>query len=161
MPWKHRWIGNPVLSAIGRRFFHAGIHDFHCGLRAFRKKAILQLDLRTTGMEFASEMVVKATLNGLNIAEVPITLHRDGRTRKPHLRSWRDGWRHLRFMLLFSPRWLFLYKGLLLMVLGTLVSGWAILGARQLGGITFDVHTLLYSAKATLIRFQTVVFQVV
>ncbi|MFZ3046718.1 MAG: glycosyltransferase family 2 protein, partial [Desulfatirhabdiaceae bacterium] len=113
MPWKHRWIGNPILSAIGKLFFSSPIHDFHCGLRAFRKEAILKLGLKTTGMEFASEMVVKASLSNLKIEQVPITLRPDGRSRPPHLRSWRDGWRHLRFMLLYSPLWLFILPGLL------------------------------------------------
>jgi glycosyltransferase involved in cell wall biosynthesis len=118
MPWKHLWIGNPVLSWVGRLFFKCPVRDFHCGLRAFSKEAYDKMDLRTTGMEFASEMVIKATLNSLRIAEVPITLFKDGRSRPPHLRSWRDGWRHLRFMLLFSPTWLFLVPGFGLMSLG-------------------------------------------
>jgi glycosyltransferase involved in cell wall biosynthesis len=160
MPRLHRYLGNPVLTGMGRLFFHSPCGDFHCGLRGFSKAAIQKLDLRTTGMEFATETVVKATMYKLRIAEVPTTLAPAGRSRSPHLRSWRDGWRHLRFMLLYSPRWLFLYQGLLLMVLGTLVSGLLILGPRQLGGITFDVHTLLYSAMAIVIGFQTVVFAV-
>src|SRR5262245_40844743 len=118
MPPLHRYLGNPVLTFIGRCLFGSPCGDFHCGIRAFRKDSVERLDLRTTGMEFASEMVVKATLFGLNIAEVPATLSPDGRSRPPHLRSWRDGWRHLRFMLLFSPDWLFLYPGLALMILG-------------------------------------------
>lgn len=160
MPPLHRYVGNPALSGMGRLFFHSPCGDFHCGLRGFSKAAINKLDLRTTGMEFATETVVKATMYKLRIAEVPTTLAPAGRSRPPHLRSWRDGWRHLRFMLLYSPRWLFLYQGLLLMVLGTLVSAWLIVGPRQLGGITFDVHTLLYSAMAIVIGFQTVVFAV-
>lgn len=160
MPPLHRYVGNPALSGMGRLFFHSPCGDFHCGLRGFSKAAINKLDLRTTGMEFATETVVKATIYKLRIAEVPTTLAPAGRSRPPHLRSWRDGWRHLRFMLLYSPRWLFLYQGLLLMVLGTLVSAWLIVGPRQLGGITFDVHTLLYSAMAIVIGFQTVVFAV-
>ena len=114
MPWKHRWLGNPVLSWVGRLFFKCPVHDFHCGLRGFSREAYEQMDLRTTGMEFASEMVIKATVKSLRITEVPITLFKDGRSRPPHLRSWRDGWRHLRFMLLFSPTWLFLVPGVLL-----------------------------------------------
>lgn len=160
MPRLHRYLGNPVLTGMGRLFFHSPCGDFHCGLRGFSKAAIQKLDLRTTGMEFATETVVKATMYKLRIAEVPTTLAPAGRSRSPHLRSWRDGWRHLRFMLLYSPRWLFLYQGLVLMVLGTFVSGLLILGPRQLGGITFDVHTLLYSAMAIVIGFQTVVFAV-
>ena len=113
MPPLHRYLGNPVLTAIGRLFFHSPSGDFHCGLRGFRKEAALKMNLRTSGMEFASEMVVKATLHKMKIAEVPTTLSPDGRSRPPHLRSWRDGWRHLRFLLLYSPRWLFLYPGLI------------------------------------------------
>ena len=113
MPWKNRYIGNPILTWVGRLLFKCRAKDFHCGLRGFRKDAFLRMDLRTTGMEFASEMVIKANLFGMRIAEVPTTLSKDGRSRPPHLRPWRDGWRHLRFMLLFSPLWLFLYQGLL------------------------------------------------
>ena len=118
MPWKNRWIGNPVLTTIGRVFFKCPAHDFHSGLRGFTKTAYYQMELQTTGMEFASEMAIKGTLKKLKISEVPITLHKDGRSRPPHLKPWRDGWRHLRFMLLFSPRWLFLVPGLLLSALG-------------------------------------------
>lgn len=160
MPWLHKHIGNPILTTTGRLFFRSPCSDFHCGLRGFRKSAIEKLDLRTTGMELASEMVVKATLYNLKIAEVPTTLSRDGRTRKPHLRSWRDGWRHLRFMLLYSPRWLFLYPGLLLMLIGAIIGGRLLLGPLTVAGITFDVHTLLYAAMAIVIGFQMVVFAV-
>lgn len=160
MPWLHKYLGNPVLTATGRLFFRSPCGDFHCGLRGFGKAAMEKVNLRTTGMEFASEMVVKATLNKLRVTEVPATLSVDGRSRPPHLRSWRDGWRHLRFMLLYSPRWLFLYPGILLMVLGSLVSGWLLYGPAHVGGITFDVHTLLYSAMTIVIGFQTVVFAV-
>ena len=111
MPWKNRHIGNPILTWVGRLLFKCPAKDFHCGLRGFRKDAFLRMDLRTTGMEFASEMVIKANLFGMRIAEVPTTLSKDGRSRPPHLRPWRDGWRHLRFMLLFSPRWLFFIPG--------------------------------------------------
>jgi Glycosyl transferase family 2 len=160
MPWLHKYLGNPLLTTAGRLFFRSPCSDFHCGLRAFRKSAIEQLDLRTTGMEFASEMVVKATLYSLRIAEVPTTLSRDGRTRKPHLRSWRDGWRHLRFMLLYSPRWLFLYPGLILMFSGALVTGRLLFGPLTVGRVTFDVHTMLYAAVAIVIGFEMVVFAV-
>jgi hypothetical protein len=160
MPPLHRYFGNPVLTGIGRLFFRTGIGDFHCGLRAFRRDAILGLDLRTEGMEFASEMVVKSALLGLNVTEVPTTLSPDGRSRPPHLRSWRDGWRHLRFMLLYSPRWLFLYPGIALIVLG-IAGGAALLPAsRTILGVTFDVHTLLYAAVAILIGFQAVFFAI-
>ena len=160
MPPLHRYLGNPVLTGIGRLFFHSPCGDFHCGLRGFSKSAIQSLNLRTTGMEFASEIVVKASLHRLRIAEVPTTLSVDGRNRPPHLRSWRDGWRHLRFLLLFSPRWLFLYPGLLLMLLGALVSGSLLLGPRVVDGITFDIHTFLYAAMAIIIGYQTVIFAV-
>ena len=160
MPPLHRYLGNPVLTTIGRLFFHSPCGDFHCGLRGFRKAAIMQLDLRTTGMEFASEMVVKATLRKMRIAEVPTTLSPAGRSRPPHLHSWRDGWRHLRFLLLYSPRWLFLYPGQLLMLLGLLIGAWLLPGPKMVGGITFDVHTLLYAALAVIIGFQAIVFAI-
>lgn len=158
MPPLHRYLGNPVLSAIGRLFFHTPAGDFHCGLRGFRKDAVMALDLRTTGMEFASEMVVKATLKRMRVAEVPTTLRLDGRSRRPHLRSWRDGWRHLRFLLLFSPRWLFLYPGLLLMFFGTFAGAWLLQGPVFVGSIGFDIQTLLYAAVAIVIGFQAIVF---
>ena len=150
MPPLHKYLGNPVLTWIGKLFFPSPCGDFHCGLRGFSKEAIEQLDLRTTGMEFASEMVVKASLNKLAIAEVPIILYPDGRSRPPHLRSWRDGWRHLRFLLLFSPRWLFLYPGILLMVLGLVSTIWLLSSIK--------VHSLIYSTTAIIIGFQTVTF---
>ena len=160
MPALHRYLGNPVLSGLGRLFFRCPVGDFHCGLRGFSREAFGRMKLQTTGMEFASEMVVKATLLGLRIAEVPTTLSPDGRSRPPHLRSWRDGWRHLRFMLLFSPGWLFLYPGLLLMIVGLGVGGWLLPEGRQLGGATLDVNTLAYSALAVLLGFQSVLFAV-
>jgi len=160
MPPLHKYLGNPVLTGIGRLFFRSPCGDFHCGLRGFNKAAIQRLDLRTTGMEFASETVVKASLHGLRITEVPTTLSVDGRNRPPHLRSWRDGWRHLRFLLLYSPRWLFLYPGLLLMLIGAVVSGWLLVGPRVVDGITLDVHTFLYAAMAIVIGYQTVIFAI-
>jgi len=160
MPPLHKYLGNPVLTGIGRLFFRSPCGDFHCGLRGFSMAAILRLDLRTTGMEFASETVVKASLHGLRITEVPTTLSVDGRNRPPHLRSWRDGWRHLRFLLLYSPRWLFLYPGLLLMLIGTVASGWLLVGPRVVDGITLDVHTFLYAAIAIVIGYQTVIFAI-
>jgi glycosyltransferase involved in cell wall biosynthesis len=158
MPPLHKYLGNPVLTGIGRLFFRSSCGDFHCGLRGFRKAAMTELDLRTTGMEFASEMVVKATLHNMAITEVPTTLSPDGRSRAPHLRSWRDGWRHLRFLLLYSPRWLFLYPGIILMIAGLIVGGWLLPGPQTVGNITFDVHTLLYAAVAVIIGFQAIVF---
>ena len=158
MPPLHRYLGNPVLTAIGKLFFKSPIGDFHCGLRAFRKDAIDQLQLRTLGMEFASEMVVKASIFGLRIAEIPTTLAPDRRDRAPHLRTWRDGWRHLRFLLLYSPRWLFLYPGITLFVLGTAVGLWLLSGPRHVGSVTFDIHTLLFAAMTVLIGFQSILF---
>jgi glycosyltransferase involved in cell wall biosynthesis len=152
MPPLHKYLGNPVLTWIGKLFFKSNCSDFHCGLRGFRKDAIERLELHTTGMEFASEMVVKASLYNLKITEVPTTLSPDGRSRPPHLRSWRDGWRHLRFLLLYSPRWLFLYPGLLLMLVG-LIATFVLISSPR-------VHTLLYSATAIVIGFQTVIFAV-
>ena len=160
MPPLHKYLGNPVLTGIGRLFFRSPCGDFHCGMRGFSKAAIQRLDLRTRGMEFASETVVKASLHGLRITEVPTTLSVDGRKRPPHLHTWRDGWRHLRFLLLYSPRWLFLYPGLLLMLIGTVVSGWLLLGPRVVDGITLDVHTFLYAAIAIVLGYQTVIFAI-
>src|SRR5258707_15596760 len=158
MPALHRYLGNPVLSAIGRIFFRSPCSDFHCGLRGFRRDAILSLDLQAPGMEFASEMVVKATIRGLAIAEVPTTLSPDGRSRPPHLRSWRDGWRHLRFLLLFSPRWLFLYPGLGLLASGAVVMTWLLPAPRTVLGITFDIHTLFYASLAVVVGFHSALF---
>jgi len=158
MPWKHRWIGNPVLTTIGRVFFGSPVGDFHCGLRGFSTAAFRRMDLRTTGMEFASEMVIKSTILGMNIAEVPIILHKDGRSRPPHLRSWRDGWRHLRFMLLFSPTWLFLIPGAALFLGGLAVAAWLLGGPRQVMGLELDIHTLLLSTIGMLVGFQVFFF---
>src|SRR6266550_6519190 len=160
MVWSHRWVGNPVLTAISRLFFHTPVGDMHCGLRGFRKDAYTKMRLRATGMEFASEMVIKASLQGLKIAEVPVTLSPDGRSRPPHLRTWRDGWRHLRFMLLFSPRWLFLYPGLILFAVGAGVGAVLETGPKAAGPVTFDIHTLLLAGFACLIGYQLVVFAV-
>jgi len=160
MPHLHRYLGNPVLTAIGRLFFKSPSGDFHCGLRGFRRQAILDLDLRTTGMEFASEMVVKSSLHDLRITEVPTILQPDGRSRPPHLRSWSDGWRHLRFLLLYSPRWLFLYPGILLIAFGLIVGALLLQGPVFVGSIGFDAQTLLYAAAAVILGFQAVAFGV-
>jgi hypothetical protein len=160
MPWKNRYLGNPVLSGIGRLLFSSPAGDFHCGLRGFTKDAFQRMDLRTTGMEFASEMVIKATLLGLKIVEVPTVLSPDGRSRAPHLRPWRDGWRHLRFMLLYSPRWLFFYPGLILGGAGLVIGGWLLGGPRRLGPAILDVYTLLYAAVAVLLGYQAILFAV-
>jgi hypothetical protein len=158
MPRLHRYLGNPVLSFAGRLFFRTGVRDFHCGLRGFERSRALELDLRTPGMEFASELVVKAALAGWRIAEVPTTLDPDGRGRPPHLRSWRDGWRHLRFLLLFSPRWLFLYPGLALLALGVVLTALLYFAPLVIRGAGLDIHTMLYAASATLLGLQLCLF---
>ena len=160
MVWSHRWVGNPALTFISRVLFHTPVGDMHCGLRGFRKDAFTRLRLRATGMEFASEMVIKASMRRMKIAEVPVTLSPDGRSRPPHLRTWRDGWRHLRFMLLFSPRWLFLYPGLSLFAAGLLVGALLETGRKYIGTVSFDIHTLLLAGFACLIGYQLVVFAV-
>ncbi len=159
MPALNRYFGNPLLSFIGRLFFKIPIGDFHSGLRAFRRQAVLDLELRTTGMEYASEMIVRAALAGLKISETPITLAKDGRGHKSHLNPWRDGWRHLRFLLLYSPRWLYLYPGIAMIVFGVLVAGLLLPGPFMIGpGIGLDVHTLLVGALAILVGVQSVTF---
>lgn len=161
MPWKNRYIGNPVLTSIGRLFFRCPSTDFHCGLRAFTKAAFLRMDLRTTGMEFASEMVIKATLFGMRIAEVPTTLSKDGRSRPPHLQPWRDGWRHLRFMLLFSPRWLFVVPGLAVSLLSLVVYVLLLNGPVTIAGISFDVHTLFFAGAGIVLGYLSFCFGVI
>jgi glycosyltransferase involved in cell wall biosynthesis len=160
MPWKHRWIGNPTLSFLGRFFFKSPVTDFHCGMRAFTKAAYEQLGLRTTGMEFASEMVVKASLNSLRVGEVPITLYKDGRSRRPHLRSWRDGWRHLRFLLLFCPTWLFLAPGLTLLFAGAAMGARLCWGPIIIGAVGFDTNTLLVCSLGVVVGLQITLFGV-
>jgi glycosyltransferase involved in cell wall biosynthesis len=160
MPWSHRWLGNPVLTLISRIFFHAPVGDTHCGLRALRKDAYEKMHLRATGMEFASEMVIKAALKGMRITEVPVVLRPDGRSRPPHLRTWRDGWRHLRFMLLFSPRWLFLYPGLALFAVGAALSALLVAGPIHVAGVRLDIHTLLVAGFLALLGYQLVLFAV-
>lgn len=160
MPLLHRYLGNPMLSFLGRLFFGVGVGDFHCGLRGFDRERILALSLATTGMEFASEMVVKASLAGLRIGEVPTTLRPDGRSRPPHLRTWRDGWRHLRFLLVHSPRWLFLFPGFSLVAVGTLAM--AVVGIRSvdIAGVNLDIHTLSYAGAMVVLGVQMVLFAV-
>ncbi len=160
MPFLNRYLGNPVLSFIGRQFFKSNIGDFHCGLRGFRRDRLQQLDLHGDGMEFASEMVAKATLTNLKLTEVPTQLFPDGRSRRPHLRPWRDGWRHLRLLLLLSPRWLFLYPGLLLMSLGMLFMTLLTLGPIVIGGISLDIHTMLFSSLFMIVGLQAISFAV-
>jgi glycosyltransferase involved in cell wall biosynthesis len=156
MPLLHRYVGNPILSFIGRLFFRTPIGDFHCGLRGFSRDAMLRLGLVAPGMEFASEMIAKASLAGLRITEVPTTLRPDGRDRLPHLRTWRDGWRHLRFLMLFCPRWLFLYPGLLLLTAGLLGFALLLHGPVDLVAVGFDIHSLLYMAGAVVLGAQMV-----
>jgi glycosyltransferase involved in cell wall biosynthesis len=158
MPFLHRYLGNPVLTGIGRLFFGSPCGDFHCGIRGFRKDSFLRMGIRSTGMEFASEMVVKASLLGMKVSEVPTTLSPDGRSRPPHLRTWRDGWRHLRFLLMYSPRWLFLYPGVALMLVGLVACGLLLPGRFVFHGIGFDVHTLLYAFVSVLLGFQLIAF---
>jgi hypothetical protein len=158
MPPLHRYLGNPVLSFVGRLFFRSKIGDFHCGLRGFRKDSAIKLGLQATGMEFASEMVVKATLAKQRIAEVPTTLKKDGRSRPPHLRSWRDGWRHLRFLLLFSPRWLFFVPGLVVGGAGLIIGAVVAAHSVTIGSVTFDVDTLVAASAMVVIGFQAVLF---
>jgi hypothetical protein len=158
MPPLHRYLGNPVLSFAGRLFFSSRVGDFHCGLRGVDRDAVLKLGLKAPGMEFASEMVVKATLAGWRIAEVPTVLSPAGRSRPPHLRSWRDGWRHLRFLLMMTPRWLLLYPGASLIVMGTAAQAMILHAPIVIDGVGFDIHTMLYAAGATVLGVQLVLF---
>jgi len=151
MPWKNKFIGNPILSWFGRLFFKSKIRDFHCGLRGFTKEAFLKMDLRTTGMEFASEMVIKAIIFKMKITEVPTILYKDGRSRLPHLRPWRDGWRHLRFMLLFCPRWLFVIPGIIVALLSSFLYFSLLIGPLKFGKINFDIHTLFYAESGIVV----------
>lgn len=162
MPFLHRYLGNPILSAIGRIFFHVSVRDFHCGLRGFNRERTIDLGLVTSGMEFASEMVVKSALAGYRINEVPTTLKRDGRSRPPHLRTWHDGWRHLRFLLIFSPRYLYLMPGLLLLLVG--VAGVATLyggPARVTNGVTLDIHSYIAFIMMLVLGIQVLMFGIV
>jgi glycosyltransferase involved in cell wall biosynthesis len=158
MPPLHRYLGNPVLSFIGRLFFRVDIGDFHCGLRGFSRESISRLGLVSSGMEFASEMVAKAALGGLRIEEVSTTLRRDGRDRQPHLRTWHDGWRHLRFLLLFCPRWLFLYPGVALLLAGLAGLTFGLLSPLPAGPVHFGIHTLLYMGGSTMLGMQFIIF---
>ncbi len=161
MPWKNRYIGNPVLTWVGRALFKCPAKDFHCGLRGFRKDAFLRMDLRTTGMEFASEMVIKASLFKMRIAEVPTTLSKDGRTRAPHLLPWRDGWRHLRFMMLFSPRWLFLIPGLAISLISSIFYLLIISGPLKFGNLHLGIHTLFFAQTGITIGLLSVVLGII
>lgn len=158
MPSLHRYLGNPVLSLLGRVFYRTPVGDFHCGLRGFSREAILALNLSSTGMEFASEMIVKASLYGLRIAEVPTTLKPDGRSRPPHLRSWRDGWRHLKLLLSYAPHWLFLYPGMFLFVAGTAMFLSLMAGPVTFSGVRFDIAALILAIACVLTGAQMVIF---
>lgn len=160
MPFLHRYLGNPVLTAIGRLFFSSNCGDFHCGYRGFNRGAVIGLGLRTSGMEFASEMIIKAHLYGLKIVEIPVELFPDGRDRAPHLRTWRDGWRHLRFMMLFCPRWILFLPGVFFVGLGSFLMLWLWSGPKSIGPVAFDVHTLLYGMGAVLVGVQLLLFSV-
>ncbi|MBA4191790.1 MAG: dolichol-P-glucose synthetase [Planctomycetaceae bacterium] len=155
MPWHHRYLGNPVLTGILNLFYRSGVGDAHCGLRAFRRDSHERLNLLTTGMEFASEMVVKASLQSQRISEVPVILHPDGRDRPPHLRSFRDGWRHLRFLLLFCPLWLFLLPAYFLLFAGGGLMAWLTPGPRHVGGVVLDIHTMLLGSLCAILGYQT------
>ena len=157
MPLKHRYLGNPVLSRIGRVVFGVPISDFHCGLRAFSKASYEKMDVRTTGMEFASELVIKANLRGMKLTEVPVTLRKDGRNRPPHLRSWRDGWRHLRFMLCLSPRWTLFIPGCVLAALGLILGTLVATGPIHIGSVRLDIHTLVAAALMLIVGYQAMV----
>lgn len=160
MPPLHKYLGNPVLSFIGRVLYRSNIKDFHCGLRGYNRESIMKLNLHTAGMEYASEMVVQANLHKLKTCEVPTTLKKDGRDRPPHLRSWSDGWRHLTFLLMHSPNWLFLYPGFLSFVIGLLISTKIVINPIIVNNVRFDVNTLVYSAVATIVGFQLILFYV-
>jgi len=160
MPFLHRYLGTPVISFIGRLFFKLKVGDFNCGLRGFAREDILKLNLSSPGMEFASELIVKAALAGYSIDEVPTTLKPDGRDRPPHLRSWRDGWRHLRFLLMLSPRWLFLIPGLACWTIGTLACAALAIAPIRLGNVVFDIHTMLYAGTASVLGLQMIYFAI-
>ncbi|MDA3880704.1 MAG: glycosyltransferase family 2 protein [Prolixibacteraceae bacterium] len=158
MPFMHKYLGNPVLSSVGRLFFKIPVNDFHCGLRGFNRSAINKIGLCTTGMEFASEMVVKSSIHRLKITEVPTKLYPDGRSKPPHLRTWNDGWRHLRFLLLYSPKWLFLYPGIIMSLLGIVLTIILFAGPVSIGKVTFDIHTMLYSSMMVIAGLQVIAF---
>jgi len=158
MPWLHKWLGNPVLSWLGRVLFNSTVGDFHCGLRAFRKSAWEAIALQTSGMEYASEMVIKAAIFGQRIVEVPITLYKDGRSRPPHLRTWRDGWRHLRFMLAYAPNWVFFFPGALMSIIGALTVIWLVPGVQVVGNVMLDINTMVIAASVFLLGIQVMLF---
>jgi glycosyltransferase involved in cell wall biosynthesis len=158
MPFLHKYLGNPVLSFLGKFLFRARINDFHCGLRGFRQDIVERLNLRSPGMEFASEMIVKSSIYRLKMCEVPTVLSKDGRSRPPHLRTWRDGWRHFRFLLIYSPKWLFLYPGLAIFFAGMLLGGIILKMPLRINNVLFDTNTLLYAMGASVVGFQLFIF---
>ena len=158
MPWLHRRLGNPVLSFVGRRLYGTPCGDIYCGLRGFDRQKVIDLDIRSSGMGYAIEMLVKATMQDLQVTEVPTTLSPDARDREPHLQTWRDGWRSIRLLLLYSPKWLFLYPGLFLLLVGIAGMAWLVPGSRALEGVTFDVSTLVYFALAVTVGLQSIYF---
>ena len=158
MPWLHRRLGNPVLSLIGRKLYGTNCGDIYCGLRAFEREKVMALDVRASGMEYAIEMLVKATMGGLRVTEVPTTLSPDSRGREPHLRTWRDGWRSIRLLLLYSPKWLFLYPGVVLFAIGLVGMLWLAPAQRHVAGVAFDVSTLIYFALAVVVGLQSIYF---
>ncbi len=158
MPWSHRYIGTPIISFLGRLFYKLKIGDFNCGMRGYNRNSIIDLDLKCTGMEYASEMIVQANLNGLKITEIPTTLKKDGRTRPPHLNSFYDGWRHLKFLFMYSPKWLFLIPGFILMIIGLIGSIIFIFKNIQLGSIVLGVHSRLYLGAMVVVGLQMIIF---
>ena len=160
MPFLHKYLGNPVLSFLGRLFYRIPVGDFHCGLRGFSRDAMRRMNLSSPGMEFASEMVVKSGLHGLRISEIPVTLSPDGRSRSPHLRTWRDGWRHLKFLLLYSPRWLFLIPGVALTLTGIAIMLAISVGTLRFAGLNLDIHTMTYSGSAIVLGVQMIAFAI-
>jgi glycosyltransferase involved in cell wall biosynthesis len=158
MPWSHKYIGTPVISFIGRLFYKLKIGDFNCGMRGYNRQAILDLDLKCTGMEYASEMIVEANLNGLKIIEIPTTLKKDGRNRPPHLKSFSDGWRHLKFLLMYSPTWLFLIPGLVIMIIGLLGTFAFMFGNLKIASVVLGIHSRLYLGAMVVVGFQMIIF---
>ena len=156
MPWSHKYIGTPIISFLGKLFYKSKVGDFNCGMRGYNKESILNLDLKCTGMEYASEMIVQANLNNLKIGEIATTLKKDGRTRSPHLKTFSDGWRHLKFLLMYSPRWLFLYPGLILILIGLVGSLLFMIKDIHIGNIVLGVHSRLYFGAMIVVGFQIV-----
>ncbi len=160
MPFLHRYLGTPVISLIGRRSFNVPLTDFNCGMRAVRKDAYIKLGMKAPGMEYASEMIAKAGLHKLKIAEVPVNLYKDGRGRKPHLRTWQDGWKHLRLILLLSPKWLLLYPAMFFLIIGTLLGGALVFSYVRIFNLVLDIHTLYYASVMFMLGTQLMQFYI-